>query len=137
MIETFPERDGINYQLQRGYGHDQYIQAKKILNDYQVMYENDEGFSQYDINDQERLSLPLWITDEPNAFWEGGMPDISEYKWRPDLIDILQQKGPAGISTEKEKQIQRLLSEKVDPCDHHFRWMTGMIQITPNKTLGM
>ncbi|ETO08700.1 hypothetical protein RFI_28688 [Reticulomyxa filosa] len=68
------------------------------LQSYQQKYEKQGGFSQYDMTEEEKKKLPVWITGQPNAFWEGGMPDISKYRWRPDLIDRLNQKGPAGIS---------------------------------------
>jgi len=88
------------------------------------------------ISERDRLKLPLWMTDQPPMYWEGGMPDVSGHRWRPDLIDILTQKGPGGIPRDKETEIQRLLAEKVDPCDHHFRWIKGAIKSGPRHLLG-
>lgn len=137
MVEAYPQMNGVSYHLPRGWSHDNVQKAREILNTHQEMYENVEGFSQYEMSEADRLSLPMWIVNETAPdFWEGGMPDISNYKWRADLIDILQQKGPAGIDPAKEKQIQRLLAEKIDPCDHHFRWMKGMIKTGPNQAMG-
>jgi len=137
MVEAYPECDGVSYQLPRGWSHDMVQRARALLKQHQDQYGNVEDFEQYELSDKDRVSLPIWITNEPNNFWEGGLPDIEGYEWRADLIDILNQKGPAGIPPEKEKQIQRLLAEKIDPCDHHYRWMRAMIQIAPNQALGM
>lgn len=137
LVEAFPEVDGVSYQLPRGWSHDMRREAVQLLENHRRMYADEEDFSQYDLSPQERKSLPIWITDEAPDFWEGGLPDINGYEWRADLIDILNQKGPAGIPPRKEAQIQRLLAEKVDPCDHHYRWMKAMIRVGPNQALGM
>lgn len=137
MVEAYPDVDGVSYQLERGWKHDMRQKGLDLLRKHQETYEDVEGFSQYDISEKDLKSLPPWIVDEAPAYWEGGLPDISGYEWRADLIDILNQKGPGGIPPSKEQQIQRLLAEKVDPCDHHFRWMKCMIRVAPNQGLGM
>ncbi|ETO08719.1 hypothetical protein RFI_28667 [Reticulomyxa filosa] len=136
MVEAFPETDKTSYQLPRGWSHDQRQMALAELQSHQQKYEKQEGFSQYDMTEEEKKKLPVWITGQPNAFWEGGMPDISKYRWRPDLIDRLNQKGPAGIPPFEEEQIQKLLAEKIDPCDHQFRWMKAMIRTGKFQALG-
>lgn len=109
LVETVPEVDGASYHLPVGFAHNNRRDALKILDDHFNKWDEKEQLSKYKLTDEQKSSLPAWLSDCRDPFWE------RKYKGEPDMF--LNEYGNRTLQDDElEMQALQMLEPGIDPA---------------------